>query len=166
MASSRKLRIAFSDFWAGFDPRTRLIGQCFLNRPNVELVSPNTSESIDLLVIFVKGESYLKCSARRILLFSGENIHRGMRSGFSHFKKVDYVIATNPREDCGCPETVRKFLYLPYAVMDETPGCCPEDIVRSRLGKSQNDYRQIANSKNKFCSFVVSNGNQEDEGVR
>ncbi len=122
------LRLAFSDFWTGFDPRdnyfTRLLSQHY----EVELC-----ETPDFLVYSCFGAAFRRFNCMRIF-FAGENVR-------PDFDQCDFAFT---HDFCGHPNHYR----LPfYGLYSDRPA-----PIKTRV-----DPRQILAEKSAFCNFVYSN---------
>lgn len=123
-----KLKLAFADFWSGFDPRDNFFQR--LLSTSFDLVY---SAQPDLLIYSVFGKDHLNYRCLRVL-FSGEN--RGV-----DFTECDYAFTGDYSSDL-------RHYRLPFYAY-----CFPPE----RFIKPELDLDAIIEAKKGFCSFVVSN---------
>lgn len=126
-----KLRIAFSDFWAGFDPETKWFFPLISQKYDVEIVGPQ--EYPDILLYSYFGSDHLFSNARKRLYFTGEN-------DVPDFNLCDYAISFHHLE------FGHRHLRLPLYVL------YPCFNILRHGERPKNSFNK------KFCSFVVSNG--------
>lgn len=137
----KKIRIAYIDFWPGFDPDTFLFTRLLRKHFEVEL----DKEKPDFIFCSNTGRHYLDYSCPRIY-FTGEAI-------CPDFNVYDYAIGFD-RITFG-----DRYLYYPLCLLDEK-------MMEKALHKHEWDDR-FFKDKSGFCSYVVSAdggvGNRRDD---
>lgn len=123
----QKLKINFTDFW----PRFNKTDNFFWNLLSKQY-DPEISDQPDILFYSYFGREFTKYKCFRVL-FQGENAR-------PDFTECDYAFSFDYLDD---PRNYRLPLYVMYA-----------DVNRLTLPK---DPESIADSKTRFCAFVVSN---------
>lgn len=124
------VKIAFSDFWGGFDPKDNFIIDALKKHFDVEL-----SENPDFVFCSNFGNKHLKYRCVKIY-FTGENL-------CPDFNLVDYAMGFQPIDYAD------RFLRLPLYVLY---GEACEGAMKKHLLPS--DYNL---SDKKFCNYVISN---------
>lgn len=127
-----KIKIAFADFWAGFEPETQWFYPLIAKEFDTCLVSPQ--EEPDILFYSCFGNENLYSKAKIKIYFSGEN-------DVPDFNMTDYAISFH-HINFGTRH-LRLPLYAMYPCFD---------ILRK-------GDREPAKTDRGFCSFVVSNKN-------
>lgn len=127
------LRIAFSDFHRGFDPKVNRIWKALEGRYAIEICTPD--DKPDFLVYSDFGTEHWKFDGLKIYI-TGENM-------VPDFKECD--LAFTPFEIPNEPRAIR----LPYYAQILSS---PEKLIRM-----DNYQPKRVGNQNKFCAFVVSN---------
>ncbi len=122
------IKLAFSDFWSGFDPDNNYFTQLLRTRFNVVI-----SDTPDFLIYSWFGKSHLKYKCYRIF-FSGENER-------PDFRICDFAFTFDHLDH---PDHYRLPLYALY--------CEPETLIKRDFNADQ-----VLADKKKFCNFVYSN---------
>lgn len=143
-------KINFVDFWPGFSCQDDIIWK-YLSKEYGATLDLNP----DLLVCSVFGNTKNNYRCKKLLL-SHENFHRWIRyvpTAYPH--DIDYIISNNTRGGLRIKSTCRHFHNI----------CGASEINETNQDKFFNrDFiSDILPHKNKFCSFVFSNGSN-DEG--
>jgi alpha(1,3/1,4) fucosyltransferase len=123
-----RIRLAFSDFYRGFDPRTHYLPRLLSQRYDIEL-----SDDPDFVIYFSYSNNFLRYRCIRIF-YTGENV-------WPDFTECDYAITFN---FCNHPNHFR----LPIYCRDD------EHILGS---KDNIDPRTVLAQKTGFCNFLYSN---------
>ena len=130
----RRLRLAFSDHYPGFDPESCRLVVSLRDRMEVICVTP--AGGADVLIYGDFGEAHWDFKGLKVYL-TGENM-------LPDFDQCD--LALTPAEREGDQRAVR-FPYYAQVIRE------PEAL----LGKMSGDEVSAALSREGFCSFVVSN---------
>lgn len=126
-----KCKIAFTDFWIGFDPQEHFLYKIL--QDNFDVVLVEAEENPDILIYSIFGDQNLFIDAKIRVYYTGEN-------DVPDFNKCDYAISFQ-HINFGC-----RHLRLPlYATYDS-------------FQKLRTQYFKEGASNREFCSFVVSNG--------
>lgn len=125
-----KIKIAFSDFWEGFDPEDNWFIRFLKNHFEIEL-----SDHPDFLIYSVFGRKYLNYKCFRIF-YTGENIR-------PNFFDCDFALSFDFNKR-------RNHYRLPlYGIWT---GLHPEELL-----KPKPDVKEFCAEKPKFCCMLVSN---------
>lgn len=122
------IKLAFSDFWSGFDPENNYFTKLLRTRYNVVI-----SDTPDFLIYSWFGKNHLKYKCYRIY-FSGENER-------PDFRICDFAFTFDQLVH---PDHYRLPLYAMY--------CEPEDLIKQDF-----NAEQVLAAKKSFCNFVYSN---------
>lgn len=130
----KRIRIYFTDFWSSFDYRNNFLYHMLIKFYEVEI----TESAPDYLFYSVFGKEYLKYDCIRIF-YTGENVQ-------PDFLACDYAIGFN--------YTNFGDRYVRY------PHWC---LYSYDLKRALNQTLRPKNNghRNKFCSFIYSNGNTQ-----
>lgn len=130
-------RIAFADFWPGFDKNNNIFADVLTSRLVAEVVD-NPAEA-DVLIHSVSGETYRS--------FPGTRIFYTRESVKPRWDECDYALSFL-REEPVHPE---RHLRLPYWVL--------EDYIRKtgRIEQFSTNPADVLERHRKFCNFVYSN---------
>lgn len=123
-----RIRLAFSDYYRGFDPRTHYLPQLLSQRYQIEL-----SDDPDFVIYFSYSNNFRRYRCIRIF-YTGENV-------WPDFTECDYAVTFN---FCDHPNHFR----LPIYCRDD------EHILSS---KDNLDPRKVLAEKTGFCNFLYSN---------
>lgn len=129
----RKIRIAFQDFWEGFDINHNFIVDILLKKYIVEIITDEKDHNqVEYLFYSGFGEKHLMYNCIKIF-FTGENI-------IPDFNMCDYAMGFEHME-LG-DRYIRYPLYF----------ACYQDDYKKMMEKNNGNY----GTDKKFCSFVVS----------
>lgn len=128
MAEKTTIKIQFTDFWKGFNPRDNNFHNLLIKHYNVEL-----SDTPDFLFYSVFGCSYLDYPCTRIF-FTGENVR-------PDFSQCDYSLSFDHDDYHG-----KNYRFPVYAIEHDL-----QLLLRPK------DPESIMRDKKKFCNFVYSN---------
>lgn len=124
------LKLAFSEFWQGFDPHSNLLTNLIRREFNVEVVTENA----DLLIYSCYGFEFLKYNCPKIF-YTAENVR-------PNFRECDYALSYDYDDYNG------KNLRLPLYLFSY--------LKYLEKGKELDLYLK---QKTKFCNLLVSNPN-------
>lgn len=134
------LKIAFTDFWPGFDIYDNFILDALKGFSNVEVIDveseANRTKEVQIVFYSVFSYEFLEFDCIRIF-FSGENVS-------PDFNLCDYAIGTDPIEFGD------RYHRFPLYVANYVSDC--EKMLSRREDNTSLDIRD------KFCAMVVSNG--------
>jgi len=133
-----KIKLAFSDFWGGFnyDPTKLNIGDNTLYTILSEKYDIEISDNPDFLIFSVFGNSHYRYNCKKIF-YTGENIR-------PDYNICDYSISFDYLDDN------RNFRF-PLSAM-----ILYENGIKNKFPKNI-DYDKIKLEKKKFCNFIFSN---------
>lgn len=139
----KKIKLAFSDFWVGFEYNPQTFKQNFDNvfyRILSERFDIEISDNPDFLIFSVFGNNHLNYKCKKIL-YTGENIR-------PDFSKCDYSISFDYLND-------NRNLRFPLSAIT-----LYENDIRDNFEKNI-DYERIKTEKINFCNFIFSNPNAQ-----
>lgn len=154
------VRIAFTDWWPGFDIHNNFITASIKGLIDYEVVeNPDASKKIDFLFCSIWGKDSLKIKCPRVA-FTGENVIPDLNLydyviGYSHWRCEDRIIRYP--EYAACNNEISKLIEQPFEV-DEY--LYERDFCSFVVSNSffANDYReQLFNELSKY-RFVASGG--------
>jgi hypothetical protein len=137
----KKLKLAFSDFWGGFEynPNSNTpVGDNVFYNILSERFDIEISNNPDFLIFSVFGNNHQRYSCKKIF-YTGENIR-------PNFEFCDYSISFDYIED-------DRNIRYPLS------GITLYESNKKYLFERETDLEKIKNSKNKFCNFIFSNAN-------
>lgn len=136
----KKIRLAFSDFWGGFeyDPSGKTEYDNIFYRILSESFDIEISNQPDFLIYSVFGQSHTKFNGRKIM-YTGEN----MRPDLEY---CDYALSFDYIDD-------ERNLRFPLSAITLYESGIKGDFPRNT------DIEKIKREKTKFCNFVFSNPN-------
>jgi len=130
-----KIKLAFTDFWKGFNPEDNWFYRFFDTYFDIEL-----SDNPDFLIYSNFGHNYLNYSCYRIF-YTGENLRP------NHYE-CDFALSSDFR-------LRGNHFRLPlYGIWD---GLEPSDLINSKAS-----VEEILREKNAFCCMVVSNAKAKE----
>jgi hypothetical protein len=137
-----KIKIAFSDFWGGFEynPENKIDFDNIFYKMLSKEFQIEISEQPDFLIFSVFGNNHLKYNCKKIF-YTGENIR-------PDFNKCDYSISFDYLDDS-------RNLRFPLSAIT-----LYESGIFDNFEKEL-DFEKIKNEKTKFCNFIFSNPNAQ-----
>lgn len=139
----KKIKLAFSDFWGGFEYNPQPFKQNFDNvfyRILSESFDIEISNNPDFLIFSVFGTNHLNYKCKKIL-YTGENIR-------PDFSKCDYSISFDYLND-------DRNLRFPLSAITLYENNIKDDFEKNI------DFENIKYEKVNFCNFIFSNPNAQ-----
>lgn len=143
----KKIKLAFSDFWGGFEynPNSNTpAGDNVLYKMLSERFDIEISNEPDFLIYSVFGYNHLNYNCKKIF-YTGENIR-------PDFTKCDYAISFDYMDD-------KRNFRLPLSAIT-----LYESGIKDEFAKNI-DLDLIKKEKTKFCNFIFSNPNAQLRNV-
>lgn len=132
-------RVAFADFWPGFDPHDNILSAVLTERLGMSVV--DDQDQADFLIYSVFGDKHQNFKGIRVF-YTGESVK-------PRWDECDYAISFM-REDIPYPEC---HLRMP---------CWMNNGPVRRTGKVEQyskDRKSLLSRHTRFCNFIYSNGN-------
>ena len=142
MNGKKPTRVAFADFWQGFNPHDSILSAVLRERLNMVIV--DGQDEADLLIYSVIGNAYRQ--------FKGVRVFYTAESVKPLWDECDYAISFM-REDVPYPECHLRL-----------PNWMGRDYIK-RTGVVEQypkDKRSLLSRHTRFCNFVYSNGNSPE----
>lgn len=142
MNGKKSTRVAFADFWQGFNPHDSILSAVLRERLNMVIV--DRQDEADLLIYSVFGNAYRQFKGIRVF-YTAESVK-------PLWDECDYAISFM-REDVLYPECHLRL-----------PNWMGRDYIK-RTGVVEQypkDKRSLLSRHTRFCNFVYSNGNSPE----
>ena len=147
------IKVAFVDFWDGFDPKRNFFTGLFSTVTSIEVVSPSECDVLVFSCFGIENRSFMD---KKRIFYTGENLrpnydshytdHRGLRVG-----KCDYSFTFDFSDD---PRNVRIPLWMLQIDWFSAKGYGNPQFV---MPYSQlNDNHLINRERTEFCAFVFN----------